>query len=191
MQLQHVNVKLLLQNSPGITLEPLIPVFHSWIERQNSHELLIDVADYSHVPAGPGVVLIGHQGNYSVDNTDDRLGVRYNRKAAQDGGNQNVLAQATRAALTACQNLEAEPRLEGKFRFNGHEIEFSVNDRMIAPNSVATIEALDRDFQLFSEHLFRGKEYSIAYDPDSRALFKAKVKAVRPHTVEQLLGALS
>jgi len=98
MHLQHVNVKLLLQNAQGINLEPLIPVFHNWIENQNGEELLIDVADYSHVPAGPGVVLIGHEGNYSVDNTDGRLGVRYNRKAAQDGDNQGVLAQAARAA---------------------------------------------------------------------------------------------
>src|SRR5580658_7505760 len=117
MNLQHVNVKLLLQNAKEAKLEPLIPVFHSWIENQNGHELLIDVADYSHVPAGPGVVLIGHEGNYSVDNTDDRLGVRYNRKAAVDGGNQDCLVQAARAALSACARLEAEPRLDGKFQF--------------------------------------------------------------------------
>ncbi len=91
MQLQHVNVKLLVQNPEEANLEPLIPVFHSWIENQNGDELLIDVADYTHVPAGPGIVLIGHEGNYSVDNTGNRLGVRYNRKAAFDGGNQDCL----------------------------------------------------------------------------------------------------
>src|SRR5450755_4649168 len=61
MQLQHVNVKLLIQNPGEASLEPLIPVFHGWIEnRAAEDELLIDVADYIHVPAGPGVVLIGH-----------------------------------------------------------------------------------------------------------------------------------
>src|ERR1700726_3862245 len=130
MQLQHVNVKLLLQSPEDASLEPLIPVFHSWIENQNGHELLIDVADYTHVPAGPGIVLIGHEGNYSVDNTGNRLGVRYNRKAAVDGGNQEPLAQAARSALSACQRLEEEPRLNGKFRFNGQEIEIFVNDRL-------------------------------------------------------------
>ena len=64
MQLQHVNVKLLIQNGEGASLEPLIPVFHGWIENQVAKdELLIDVADYSHVPAGPGIVLIGHEAN--------------------------------------------------------------------------------------------------------------------------------
>jgi hypothetical protein len=190
MQLQHVNVKLLLQNPEGLRLEPLIPVFHSWIENQNGDELLIDVADYTHVPAGPGVVLIGHEGNYSVDNEDDRLGVRYNRKAELDGGNQNALAQAARAALMACQRLESEPRLGGKFRFNGQEIEIFINDRLLAPNNVGSRESLDPDFQLFSRKLFKGKEYSIHYDPDPRSLFKAKVKAAQPYSVAQLLEAL-
>src|SRR5579864_7258065 len=112
MQLQHVNVKLLVQNGQPASLEPLIPVFHGWIEKQSAtDELLIDVADYSHVPAGPGIVLIGHEGNYSVDNTGDRLGVRYNRKAPLDGDNQFRLSQAARAALVACKRLEEEPRL--------------------------------------------------------------------------------
>ena len=191
MHLQHVNVKLLLQNAQGINLEPLIPVFHNWIENQNGEELLIDVADYSHVPAGPGVVLIGHEGNYSVDNTDGRLGVRYNRKAAQDGDNQGVLAQAARAALAACQKLEADPRLEEKFQFNGRDIEIFINDRMIAPNSVGTIETIDADLQVFCKKLFSGKEYSISYNPDPRALLTAKVRAAQPYTVANLLEALA
>jgi hypothetical protein len=192
MQLQHVNVKLLVQNRDGASLEPLIPVFHGWIENQDAaDELLIDVADYSHVPAGPGVVLIGHEGNYSVDNTGNRLGVRYNRKAALDGSNQDLLSQATRAALTACRRLEAEPRLDGKFRFNGQDIEIFVNDRLIAPNNSATRKAFDADFHLFFRKLFQGKEYSISYGDDPRSLFTAFVKTARPLSVADLLGALA
>jgi hypothetical protein len=191
MQLQHVNVKLLVRNAEAVRLEPLIPVFHNWIEAQNGDELLIDVADYTHVPAGPGIVLIGHEGNYSVDNTDNRLGVRYNRKATFGGSNQECLAQAARAALTACRRLEAEPRLGGSFRFNGQDIEIFVNDRLIAPNNAATREAFDADFHLFSQKLFRGKEYSISYGDDPRSLFTAYVKAARPFSVAELLDALA
>src|ERR1700737_364827 len=114
MQLQHVNVKLLLRNPEEVDLEPLIPVFHDWIRVQVAEGLLLDIADYRHVPAGPGVVLIGHQGNYSVDNTDNRLGVRYNRKTVLDGSNQDRLNQAARTALVACQRLEADSRLAAK-----------------------------------------------------------------------------
>jgi hypothetical protein len=190
MQLQHVNVKLLVRNPEDADLEPLIPVFHSWIESQNGDELLIDVADYTHVPAGPGIVLIGHEGNYSVDNARNRLGVRYNRKAVLDGSNQDRLIQATRAALTACRRLEAEPRLGGRFRFNGQDIEIFINDRLAAPNSAATREAFDADFQLFSRKLFRGNDYSISYGTDPRSLFTTFVKASRPTPVAELLEAL-
>jgi len=191
MQLQHVNVKLLVRNPEEARLEPLVPVFHSWIENQNGDELLIDVADYSHVPAGPGVVLIGHEGNYSVDNSGNRLGVRYNRKAALDGGNQASLSQAMRAALTACRRLEAEPRLDGKFQFNGQDIEIFVNDRMVAPNTADTQIELNSDFQLFFQKLFGRKEYSFSYGADPRSLFTVHVKVARPVSAAGLLETLA
>ena len=191
MQLQHVNVKLLVQNPAEVDLEPLIPVFHGWIQDQIGEGLLLDVADYRHVDGGPGVVLIGHEGNYSVDNTDHRLGVRYNRKAVLEGSNQDRLKQAARAALTACQRLEADPRLGGRLRFNGQEIEVFINDRLVAPNCDTTREALDSDFQIFSQTLFRGREYSLSYGSDPRKLFAVTVKAAQPFPVADLLENLA
>src|SRR6267142_1781081 len=176
-QLQHINVKLLVKNPVELDLQPLIPVFHSWIQDPFPGELLLDIADYRHVPAGPGVVLIGHEGDYSVDNTDSRLGVRYNRKAALEGSNEDRLKQAARAAFTACRRLESDPRLAGKLRFNGQEIEIFINDRLLAPNSDATREAADSDLRIFFQNLFRGSEYSMSYGSDPRKLFTVSVKA--------------
>ena len=59
MNVQHVNVKIFAED-PAIELDGAIPVFHRWIQRNVCEELLIDVADYRHVPAGPGVLLVGH-----------------------------------------------------------------------------------------------------------------------------------
>src|ERR1700730_13157815 len=113
MEFKHLNVKLVVKEPEEPALEALLPLFHNWIEKQELEELLLDVADYRHVHAGPGVVLVGHQANYSVDHTDERWGVRYNRKAELNGSNADALRQAMRATLTACQRLENEPRLEG------------------------------------------------------------------------------
>lgn len=189
-ELQHVNVKLILQNHADADLEPLIPVFHQWIQDQPPGELLLDIADYQHVPAGPGVVLIGHEGDYSVDNTDNRLGVRYNRKAPLDGSNEDRLKQAARAALTACRRLEEEPRLGGKLRFGGQEIEIFINDRLLAPNSDATREAADSEFRAFARKLFRGTDYSVTYESDPRKLFKVFLKSAQPFSVAALLESL-
>jgi len=190
MHLEHVNVKLLVKNPKEVDLEPLIPVFHSWIQAQVFEELLLDVADYRHVPAGPGVVLIGHQANYSVDNTDEHLGVRYNRKAVVNGSNQDALRQAMRASLIACQRLESEPRLEGKLRFNGQEIECFVNDRLIAPNRDAAREAFQSDLITFFEKLFRGDEYSLSYASEPRKLFGVSLKTTRVFATAELLASL-
>src|SRR6266568_6371726 len=131
IELQHFNVKLFLGNPEEVDLEPLIPIFHDWIQNQVGEGLLLDVADYRHVDAGPGVVLIGHEGNYSVDNTDNRLGVRYNRKALLDGSLQDRLEQAARAAIGACQRLEDDPQIKGSIRYNRRELELFINDRLL------------------------------------------------------------
>src|SRR5260370_10727368 len=51
MELQHVNVKLLVKDPERVDLDPLVPVFHNWIQGQVFEGQLVDVADYRHVPA--------------------------------------------------------------------------------------------------------------------------------------------
>src|SRR5919198_4013028 len=105
IELQHINVKLFVNDPEKVDVQAVVPLFHRWIQGQIFDELLLDVADYSHVPDGPGVVLIGHEADYALDNTEGRLGVRYNRKASLPGCNRDRLIQATRAALNAFQRL--------------------------------------------------------------------------------------
>ena len=154
IELQHINVKLLLKESENLKLDSVIPVFHSWIQGQIFDELLLDVADYRHVKDGPGLMLIGHEADYSLDNTDGLLGVRYNRKAPLPGTNLDRLIQATRSALVACQRLESDPRLNGKFHFNGQDVQLIINDRLLAPNTETTRQAVEPDFERFAVKLF-------------------------------------
>lgn len=191
MELQHVNVKLLLKEDGAMDLSPLIPVFHGWIQEQGGEELLLDVADYRHVYAGPGVVLIGHEANYSVDNSGNRPGIRYNRKAALEGSNQDRLKQAAAAALKACRRFESEPSLNSKFVFNGREIEISINDRLLAPNKPETREAIQPELAALLSKLFAGGEYSLSYQDSSRDIFSVSVKSSDIFSSEDLLHNLS
>jgi hypothetical protein len=190
MELQHVNVKLPLTDPGGVDLEPLIPIFHRWIQDKVFEERLLDIADYRHVHNGPGVVLIGHEGDYAVDNTDGHLGVRYNRKTALEGSNCDRLKQAARAALNACQRLEGEVSLRGKLRFNGQDVEVFINDRLLAPNRVETREGVQPDFQAFSQELFRGADSSSVYGSDPRRLFSVSLRASRAFSPADLLKNL-
>jgi len=139
MQARKFQVKL-YASSGEIALEKLIPVFHEWIrEKKIADELLIDVADYAHVPQGPGVVLIGHQSDYYLDVADDRPGLLYSRKRGFEGGLQEGVLDAFRRALVACQLLESENALD--LRFATDEVLFRVQDRLTAPNTDDTHQA--------------------------------------------------
>jgi hypothetical protein len=191
MEFQHVNVKLFVKNAEEVDLGALVPVFHGWIQNQARGELLLDVADYRHVRSGPGVVLIGHQGNYSLDNTGNRLGVRYNRKEVLEGSNQDRLVQATQAALAACLLLETDPRLGGMIQFNGREIEVSINDRLLAPHRPETRSATDSEFHTFYSTLFGDIEYAVSYPQDPRSLFSVQVRTSQEFNTTALLNNLN
>ena len=191
MEFQHINVKLFVKDAERVDMEALVPVFHGWIQNQSEDELLLDVADYRHVRSGPGIVLIGHYGNYSLDNTGGRLGVRYNRKAILEGTNQDRFIQAAQAALTACERLENDPRLGGMIRFHGREMELFINDRLLAANTLETRHAAESETQAFFATLLGGSKYVVSYARDARSLFSLQVKTDREFETTDLLQNLN
>ena len=108
-------LKLFVEDASGVDLEEFIPIFHHWIQTQELEELLIDVADYRHVPHGPGVVLITHDAHYAMDLADGRLGLLYSRRRETHpclGVIQSVadrLRSVWQRTLTACQRLAMHP----------------------------------------------------------------------------------
>ena len=187
IELQHISVKLLLKEQEGIDLAALVPVFHGWIQNQVFDELLIDVADYRHVPDGPGVMVIGHEADYSVDNTDGRLGVRYHRKSVLNSTNQDRLRQAAKSAFAACLRLEEDSGLNQKFRFNGRDIELVINDRLLAPNNSETRQAIEPEIRVLGDRLFGAGNYELSWDTEPRRMSGAKLKASKVLSAGELL----
>lgn len=141
--MQHIHIKLFVEHPSAITLTDAIAVFHRWIQTSAVPELLIDVADYSHVPHGPGVMLIGHEANYSLDLAKGRLGLLYQRKAKVDGTDVERLRVAWKTARAAAALLEQEPEFRGKLRFRQDELAITLNDRLLYPNTAATWAAVE------------------------------------------------
>lgn len=191
MDVQHVNLKLHLNNSGAVDLESLIPIFHDWVREQSCEETLVDVADYRHVPSGPGILLVGHEADFSLDQGDHRLGARYNRKARLPGSNHDRFRQALRAVLVACQKLEDDARLGGKLNFECRALELFVNDRLLAPNDEKTYESLAPEVEEFCDALFGRKNYSLKHQPDSRKRFSILVQTPQPIDRPVLLKVLS
>lgn len=166
--LQHVNVKFFLEDADAIDLEKAIHVFHSWIQEQKLDDLLIDVADYRHVPSGPGVILIGHNAHYSFDNEEGQLGVLYNRKTPLEVSDAELIASSLRAALHICRLLMEEEVFRGKIKFAKNKLQFIVNDRLLAPNDTATYEFLLPQFADALAKVFGQRDYQFSRDSDPR-----------------------
>jgi hypothetical protein len=187
MNIQHINVKFFIENPESVNLANFSAVFNTWIQKHALEELLIDVADYLHVHHGPGLILIGHEADYSLDNRAGRLGLFYNRKGQLEGTTQEKLAQAVRATLTAAQLLEKENGL----KFNGQEVQMIINDRLLTPNKVETYAALEPELKTFFDKLYNGTEYTITNNANPRERFTVNVKAANPFDVETLLKTVS
>ena len=167
--MEHINVKVFLAAESKIDLADAVGVFHQWIKDTVCPEMLIDVAEYRHVPSGPGVLLIGLEANYSFDERENRVGLLYNRKAALEGTFQSKLAQAHESALAACDRLEKEPAFEGKLKFDRANLEVFINDRLLAPNTEETWQALKPQL----EQYFQGRKIERVGEP--RDLFRVAI----------------
>jgi hypothetical protein len=187
MNIQHINIKFYIENPESVNLGDYSAVFNTWIQNHALEELLIDVADYLHVHNGPGLMLIGHEADYSLDNRAGRLGLLYNRKEQLEGTAQEKLAQAARAVLTAAQLLEKENGLQ----FNTQEVQVIINDRLLAPNTTETFASLESDLRAFFDKLYNGTKYTITHNTDPRERFTVDVKAVTRFDVETLLKTVS
>jgi len=184
MELQHIAVKFFLEGSAPPPMAEVIPVFHGWIQEQVCDELLIDVADYRHVVAGPGVVLVGHEADYALDNTGNRAGVVYRRKQPLTGTNRDRLRQAFRAALGACRRLEEDPRLKALLRVDRREAQVIINDRLLAPSSGQTFAAVRAELKGVLDGLSEGRDYHLEFQPDPRRRFELILRAERPLALE-------
>lgn len=132
MNLQHVRVKFFVDGELTVDLQQIINTFHGWVAEQSMDEMMIDVADYRHVPNGPSVVMVGLKADFALDETAGRPGLLYSRKSEVEGSNEDRVLEALKAATAACD------RLEGAFdglKFCRQGFELTVNDRALAPNT--------------------------------------------------------
>jgi hypothetical protein len=145
VQPQRIAVKFFVAPDPGapVDLHPFIGIFHRFIQKGTLPGLLIDVADYAHVPGGPGVVLIGHEVDYGIDLAGGRAGLYTTRKRLRETALEESLRDTLRRALTAIAAIEAEP--EGGLRFAADRFHLDLLDRLAAPNRDACFAEAERE----------------------------------------------
>lgn len=176
--MEHVNIKIFAAaDSASVPFADAIPVFHRWIQTRDLPELVIDVADYSHVPAGPGVLLIGHEANYALDNAHNRPGFLYSRKVADGASASESLSRSYNSALTASHRMEAEPEFKGKLKFNPDELEITLNDRLLYPNTEEGWKSVEPALTTFLDGLYGAGAYGVTRSTDPRERLSVLVTA--------------
>ena len=189
MELQKIEIKFFAVEREPVPLTAFIDLFHGWI--QASDGVYHDVADYSHMHQGPGIVLVAPDFYVSVDETGGRRGFLFSQKARLEGSNQERLARVFQTALENCRRLQAEPALQRKIEFRFDEFEITLNDRLLAPNGDETYGVLKAEIEPFVSRLFGGAEIALEQEGDlrKRVCLRIKVKApVLLRTVLQNLG---
>lgn len=189
MDLQKLNVKFFVAQPDSVPLADFVDIFHSWIQATDG--IYHDVADYSHMRAGAGVILIASDANVSIDESDGRRGLLLNQKGRLNGSNQEKLRAVFRAALENCRRLQQERGLRGKLRFAANEVLISVNDRLLGANSPDSFEAIRSDVAVFAKRLFGDSAIALERDGDPRRRLNVRLKTSAPvDDVQSLLNNL-
>lgn len=189
MELQKLDVKLFVESPNAVPLTDFIEIFHSWI--QASDGVYHDVADYSHMQAGPGIVLVANDANISIDESDNRRGLLYSQKSALSGSNQERLRTVLRFGLENFRKVEREPKLGGKFKLLGNEAVIAVNDRLFWPNTQESFAAVVPEIERLAKTVFADADVSLEREPEERKKFAVRIQASRSFAVDELLDRLN
>jgi len=192
MKLHRLSIKLFLERPGPQDPRDLIPIFHSWIQQQTMEDhLLVDVHDYSHLHMGPGIFLYGHEGSFSLDLGDNRMGLLYQRNRVDEGSsNDQLLAVAFRSLLKGCSMLESQ-RLSGDLvKFVPNEFRLAVHDRLAFPNTEETFHRFRHILSSFLKRMLNGAEFALDHRSDPKQLFAVNVQTESTRGTRELLGYL-
>jgi hypothetical protein len=193
MESHKLAVKFFLTPSTPLPSEQVVPVLHGWIQRKAlPKHLLIDVADYKHVPEGPGILLVSLEANLFLDHAP-QPGLLYVRKRAIETAHTlaDRLHEVFRFALEPAALLESEPALAGQAKFATDTFIFRIYDRLLAPNNSATLGAVKPTLSAFVAETFGKPAASIEMTGPADGVFEATVKTGTSPAIAELLDRLA
>jgi hypothetical protein len=143
--LYQIDIKIFTSQGDDIAPFDFVPVLQRWIQEHTVPGVLIDVADYSHIHHGAGVILVAHEMNISIDYNGGRMGLLYHQKQPREDSFAERLRAVLNDALTACKLLQEEPEFQGRLAFDPGNLLFLASDRLTAPNDEAVSSTLRKE----------------------------------------------
>tara|TARA_A100001037_G_scaffold242207_1_gene222573 strand:+ start:2136 stop:2711 length:576 start_codon:yes stop_codon:yes gene_type:complete len=190
MDISRISFKIFMDQGEDVPTDTWFEVFNTWIPAPED-DVLVDVADYTHVKNGPQTILVGHRANYALDTTGGRFGFLYARKRDLNGSLSGNLEAVIGAGLKAADRLASDASLQGKVNFNGESLQISLNDRLGAANDADGFAALKAELDPVLAKLFGGTDYEVSQDSDPKRPLTVDIKASSGFSPAQLLENLS
>ena len=144
----------------------LLAVFGRW--RSEEGEDIVDLQDYSHVPQGPGIVLVSKRWVLSVDCRDGQPGLMISTRQNLDG--------AMRLLLEKGQRLLNEKDMQGAFTPQTGELEIALNDRLLLPNSSEIDDEIRPEVNALLGKLYGDAKCSLEKIGDSKERLAYRVR---------------
>lgn len=139
-----------------------IPIFHDWIRLKSLPGTLIDVADYRHVPDGPGIMLITHEINYAMEHGGGQFGLSAQCKLGLGDAHQERIVELVKRMARFGTLLEADSRLAGAFSLEGGSFHYLANDRLRLPNTAEAFAAIQPDLAAAAAALYGDQPVTIS-----------------------------
>ena len=144
---QRVGVKVFVEDQEAFDRARMIEVFHRWIQEDRLPGTLVDVHDYTHVPDGPGVLLVAHEWHLRTDEAGGRIGLEFELKRQGSGTLEEQLRKAIVGLLGAAAALEQDTASDNPVRFGTREMVFRFTDRLAVPSTEAAFEEITPELE--------------------------------------------
>ena len=194
MNIERFCVKFFARPGSEVDDAVFIDLFHEWIRHKKLGGILLDVADYRHVPEGPGVMLITHDINFAMDYGGGRFGLFAQRKLGQAGNYRDRILELVRATAAFGALLEQEPRLAGRLSLEGGAFHYLSNDRLLAPNTDEAFAAIEPDLAAAARIIYPGQRIALtrlANAPRDRLAVAVEAGPVDMGVLAATLGVLA
>jgi hypothetical protein len=171
VNLDRFAVKFFTTSEPDVDDAEFIDIFHEWIRLKRLNHVMLDVADYRHVPNGPGIMLVTHEVNYAMDRNDGQFGLYAQQKISDGSTLKDKILGLVKSTAQFGSLLESESALQGKIKLDGSTFHYIANDRLNAPNTEEAFNTIKGELEAIAADLYPGKTVTItrlSNDPRAR-----------------------
>jgi hypothetical protein len=192
METERFCVKFFAQSDTDINDEIFINIFHEWIRYQKLGGVLLDVADYRHVPNGPGMMLITHEINFAMDRTNGHFGLFAQQKMSQADNRQDQMLALIRATIAFGALLGSDWRVKKNLSLEGGQFHLMSNNRLVVPNSDSAFANILPDLEAAASVIYPGQNISVTrLENDPRERLTAVVDAGASMSLKELMAAVA